>query len=180
MRWRAAGRGAGGGATGAGAGAAAGGALAGAGAVLGGVLLATLVVSRGAPELCAMTALAAAIESARACAAAIAAFEDGAVAPSRGREVADTGGSGNRRAVQIWNPTNPTAIAIATVIANPTHLLRVGSAPTPSIAGSGIISGSAFAGASDAVPRGGTYALDILGLCTVRSSSSCSTSSEVL
>ena len=91
-----------------------------------------------------MIALAAAIESARACDAAIAAFGGGGSAASRGREVEDTGGSGNRRAFQIWYPTNPTASATATVIAKPTHLLRVGNAPTPLIAGSGIISGSTF------------------------------------
>jgi len=128
-----------------------------------------------------MIALAAAIESARACAAAIAAFGDGATAvASRGREVADTGGSGSRRAIQIWNPTNPTASATATVIAKPTHLLRDGNAPTPSIAGSGIISGSTFAGASDTALRGGANVPDIPDRCTLRSSSSCSTSSEVL
>jgi len=66
------------------------------------------------------------------------------------------------------------ASAIATEMPTPTHRLRIGSEPTASIAGCGIMSGSAVACASSSMRR------DIPDRCTLRSFSSCSTSSDVL
>src|SRR5450432_3992457 len=105
------------------------------GGAIGGATVAALVdsgdvVLDGATgrALCAMIALAAAIESARCCAATAAAF--GTTTSSRGCRIADTGGSGSRRASQICTDTKVIASAIATEMPTPTQRLRIGNAPT--------------------------------------------------